>query len=67
MDCINRLLILGIFVLMFGLLVSCEKAKCEVERQSCLSDCPKTVLLKQACEQKCNISYDICVEKSKNN
>jgi len=66
MGCAKHLITLSLCVLLSCLLTACEKAKCEMDRQSCLSDCPKTVLLKQACEQKCNISYDLCVEKSKN-
>jgi len=42
---------------------SCTDAKCEAKRQLCNLDCPKTIGLKQACEQACNISYDICRSK----
>jgi len=42
---------------------SCVTLKCATERQSCKWDCPETVVIKQACEQKCNISYDICRSK----
>ncbi len=42
---------------------SCTTLKCETQRQSCKWDCPQTVVIKQACEEKCNISYDICRSK----
>ena len=39
---------------------ACTSAKCEIDRQLCKFDCPSTIGLKQACEQKCNLLYDIC-------
>ena len=52
-----RIIILFLLVM---LCQSCTGIKCEVQRQSCKWDCPETIGLKQACEQACNISYDIC-------
>ena len=42
---------------------SCTDAKCLVEKQKCRFDCPSTVGVKQACEQKCNFMYDLCRSK----
>jgi len=53
---------LGVLLLFAALVLcqSCTYAKCEAERFFCKLDCPETVGLKQACEQTCNIKYDIC-------
>ena len=42
---------------------SCANTKCMIDKQLCNFDCPSTVGLKQACEQKCNLLYDICRNK----
>jgi hypothetical protein len=42
---------------------SCTDAKCMVDKQVCNFNCPSTVGLKQACEQKCNLLYDVCRNK----
>ena len=57
--------IMGIVLLlvMSMLCCSCTTIKCVTEKQSCKWDCPETIGLHQACEQKCNISYDICRTK----
>ena len=39
---------------------SCTDAKCLADKTKCTFDCPSTIGLKQACEQKCNLLYDIC-------
>jgi len=54
--------IIGIILLlvMSMLCHACISTKCEVDRQLCKFDCPSTIGLKQACEQKCNLLYDIC-------
>ena len=39
---------------------SCTYAKCLADKTICTFDCPSTIGLKQACEQKCNLLYDIC-------
>jgi len=49
-----------VFVFMSMLFQSCTNAKCMIDKQTCKFDCPSTVGLKQACEQKCNVLYDIC-------
>jgi hypothetical protein len=57
--------IIGImlFLGMSMLCQSCASAKCMVDKQTCNFDCPSTIGLKQACEQKCNILYDVCRNK----
>ncbi len=57
--------IMGIVLLlvMSMLCCSCTAIKCVTEKQSCKWDCPSTVILSQACEQKCNILYDVCRNK----
>ena len=45
------------------LCASCTSVKCEAEKLSCKCDCPETIGLKQVCEQKCNLLYDICKNK----
>ena len=42
---------------------SCTDAKCMMDKQKCNFDCPSTVGIKQACEQKCNLMYDVCRNK----
>ncbi|MBP7341097.1 MAG: hypothetical protein PHG54_08560 [Smithellaceae bacterium] len=44
--------------------LSCSDAKCLAERTKCKLDCPSTMGLKEACEQKCNFLYDVCRRKS---
>jgi hypothetical protein len=57
--------IIGImlFLVMSMLCQSCTEAKCMWDKQVCNFDCPSTVGIKQACEQKCNILYDVCRNK----
>ena len=57
--------IIGIVLLlvMSMLCCSCANIKCVAEKQTCKWDCPETIGLHQVCEQKCNISYDICRTK----
>ncbi len=45
------------------LCVSCTNVKCEAEKFLCKWDCPETMGLKQVCEQKCNLQYDLCKNK----
>jgi hypothetical protein len=45
------------------LCVSCTSVKCEADKLSCKWDCPETIGLKQVCEQKCNLQYDLCKNK----
>jgi hypothetical protein len=61
----NIFKIAGIIMLlaMSMLCQSCTSAKCMVDKQKCKFDCPSTVGMKQACEEKCNILYDICRNK----
>jgi hypothetical protein len=57
--------VIGI-VLLIGMSIlsqSCTGAKCMVDKTICTFDCPSTIGLKQACEQKCNLLYDICRNK----
>ncbi|PKN53296.1 MAG: hypothetical protein CVU55_01360 [Deltaproteobacteria bacterium HGW-Deltaproteobacteria-13] len=39
---------------------SCTDAKCKLDQTKCTFNCPSTIGMKQACEQKCNLLYDIC-------
>lgn len=53
-----------VLVLVFALFsFSCTQVKCKTEQVSCKWECPETVGLKQACEQKCNFLYDVCKNK----
>ncbi len=54
--------IIGIVLLSATLMLcaSCTSVKCEAEKLLCKWDCPETVGLKQVCEQKCYLLYDIC-------
>jgi hypothetical protein len=52
-----------LFLVMSMLCQSCANTKCMIDKQVCNFDCPSTVGLKQACEQKCNLLYDICKNK----
>jgi len=45
------------------LCASCTNVKCEAEKFLCKWDCPETIGLKQVCEQKCNLQYDLCKNK----
>lgn len=45
------------------LCLSCTEIKCTAEKQKCKFDCPSTVGMKQVCEEKCNVLYDICRNK----
>jgi len=57
--------IIGIVLLSATLMLcaSCTSVKCEAEKLSCKWDCPETIGLKQVCEQKCNLQYDLCRNK----
>jgi hypothetical protein len=58
---INARMLFGMLLLLTSILLqSCTDVKCEAERQLCKWDCPKTIGISQACEQKCNFSYDLC-------
>ncbi len=61
----NVFKIIGIVFLSAAIMLcgSCTTVKCEAEKLSCKWDCPETVGLKQVCEQKCNLLYDICKNK----
>jgi hypothetical protein len=62
----NRIFkIIGImlFLVMSVFCQSCTDAKCMWDKQVCNFDCPSTAGIKQACEQKCNLLYDICRTK----
>ena len=52
-----------LFLVLSMLCLSCAGAKCMIDKQVCKFDCPSTVGLEQACEQKCNLLYDICRNK----
>ena len=55
-----------VIVLLFVMSIlcqSCTHAKCLIDKQVCNFDCPSTIGLKQTCEQKCNLLYDICRNK----
>jgi hypothetical protein len=52
-----------LFLVMSMLCLSCSNAKCMIDKQKCKFDCPSTIGMKEACEQKCNILYDICRNK----
>lgn len=52
-----------VVLLMSIFALSCTDAKCLVDRQLCQWDCPSTIGMKQACEQKCNLLYDLCRNK----
>ena len=52
-----------LFLVMSMLCQSCANTKCMIDKQVCNFDCPSTVGLKQACEQKCNLLYDVCRNK----
>lgn len=55
-------LMVAITVILF-MCSSCSQLKCKAEQLSCRWDCPETIGLKQACEQKCNFLYDVCKSK----
>lgn len=59
------LTVMGImlFFVMSMLCQSCTDAKCMVDKQVCKYKCPSTIGIKQACEEKCNILYDVCRNK----
>jgi hypothetical protein len=60
---ILRITAVILLLAMSMLYLSCTETKCMAEKQKCKFDCPSTVGLKQACEEKCNILYDICRNK----
>lgn len=53
-----------LLLVMSLLSTSCTEGKCMVDRQLCNWDCPSTIGMKQACEQKCNLLYDLCRNKA---
>lgn len=57
--------VIGIVFLVFisMLCQSCTETKCLADRMKCKFDCPSTVGMKEACEQKCNFLYDMCRNK----
>jgi hypothetical protein len=59
--------IMGImlFLAMSMSCLSCTASKCMIDKQTCNFDCPSTIGLKQVCEEKCNLVYDICRNKNK--
>ena len=52
-----------ILLVMSVLCQSCTDAKCMIDKQVCTFDCPSTIGIKQACEQNCNLLYDLCRKK----
>jgi hypothetical protein len=52
-----------LFLVVSLLCQSCTNAKCMIDKQVCKYDCPSTMGMKQACEQKCNLLYDVCRNK----
>jgi hypothetical protein len=60
---IMRMTVITFLLVMLILCQSCTAVKCETQRQSCIWDCPKTIAVKQVCEQACNISHDICTRR----
>jgi hypothetical protein len=52
-----------LFLVVSMLCQSCTNAKCMIDKQVCKYDCPSTMGMKQACEQKCNLLYDVCRNK----
>jgi len=57
---IYKAIIMGLLVVLSMLCLSCTDAKCRLDKIICTFDCPATIGMKQACEQKCNLLYDIC-------
>ncbi|HNQ64631.1 MAG TPA: hypothetical protein PK004_02125 [Smithella sp.] len=49
-----------LFTMLAMFCLSCTEAKCKIDQTVCNYDCPSTIGVKQACEQKCNLLYDIC-------
>jgi hypothetical protein len=57
---ITKIIGMVMITMMLMLCLSCATSKCMVERTKCKWDCPSTVGLKEICEQKCNVLYDLC-------
>jgi len=57
---IRKAVLIALLTALSILCLSCTQAKCKIDQTMCTFDCPSTVGLKQACEQKCNLLYDIC-------
>lgn len=57
--------ITGMALLAFMLIscLSCTTSKCAADKIKCKFDCPSTVGIKEVCEQKCNVLYDVCRNK----
>ncbi len=51
---------IALFTMLVMCCLSCTEAKCKIDQTVCHYDCPSTIGVKQACEQKCNLLYDIC-------
>ena len=60
---IYKAIIMGLLAALSTLCLSCTDAKCRLDKTICTFDCPETIGMKQACEQKCNLLYDICRNK----
>ncbi len=60
---ISKMIGMALLAVMVMLCISCTTSKCMVERTQCKFDCPSTVGLKEVCEQKCNVMYDLCRNK----
>jgi len=60
---ICKIIGMALLFVMLMFCCSCTRIKCFTEQQSCKWDCPETIGLKQACEQKCNVFYDVCRSK----
>lgn len=58
-----KALAMAMVLALLMLCCSCTRIKCKAEQISCEWDCPETIGLKQACEQKCNLLYDVCRNK----
>lgn len=60
---ILKVLAISMVSVLFMFCCSCTQIKCKADQISCEWDCPETIGLKQACEQKCNFLYDVCRKK----
>ena len=64
----KRIFKIMVVVLLFAMSMlcqSCTTTKCMVDKQRCNFDCPSTIGVKQVCEEKCNVLYDMCRNKNK--
>ncbi len=60
---IFKILAITLLLIMSMLCQSCTEAKCMTDKQICKFNCPSTIGMKQACEEKCNFLYDMCRNK----